>query len=364
MSMLSSFVDRVRGQGEAAITVPVLDGPLMPNRALDERTVPVFRAAGVDNLVCHGGNLLFSVGAELRQMAPGGAMELVQAYGGEITALAAGAGGTAVAVEGRGIVVHGGAHSRTTIDDLNRWGLQGLLKCVTAMAWLDRDTLAVAVGSSTRAPHEWRRDLLEGGRTGSVLRIDLNAVKGTVLARDLAWPSGAAASADGGVYVSETWRHRVLAIRPGGGIAVVQEDLPAYPHRIAPAGNGGYWLTFLSIRNQLVEFILREPEYRRRMMAEVPEAYWMAPALASGLSFKEPMQQNQLRQMGIMKPWAPTRSYGLVVRCDGDMRPAESFHSRSDGRMHGVTAACDLDGELYVCAKGAGAIVRVEGAAS
>lgn len=364
MSMLSTFVDRVRGQGDAAITVPVLDGPLMPNRALDERTVPVFRAAGVDNLVSNGSELLFSVGAELRRMAPGGAMALVQACGGEITALAAGAGGTAVAVEGGGVVVHGGAHGRTTIDDLGRWGLQGLLKCVTALAWLDRDTLAVAIGSSARAPHEWRRDLLESGRTGSVLRIELKAGKAMLLARELAWPSGLAACGDGGVYVSETWRHRVLAIRPGRGSAVVQDDLPAYPHRIAAASSGGYWLTFLSIRNQLVEFILREPAYRRRMIAEVPEAYWMAPALASGLSFQEPMQQNQLRQMGIMKPWAPTRSYGLVVRCDGDMRPVESFHSRSDGRIHGVTAACELEGELYVCARGAGAIVRLEGAGS
>lgn len=364
MSMLASFVDRMRGQGEAAITVPVLDGPLMPNRALDDRSTAVFRAAAVDNLIATGNGLMFSVGDELRQIPRSGAMQLVHTFGGEITALACCGTGNAmaVAVEDHGIVVHGGEHAGTTVDDLARWGLAGRLKCVTAMAWSYSDVLIVATGSSSRGPGEWRRDLLEGGCTGTVLRIDLKAGKATVLASGLAWPSGVAAKADGTVYLSETWKHRVLVIRPRGQNNIVQDDLPGYPHRIACATGGGYWLSFLSIRNQLVEFILREPEYRRRMVAEVPEPYWMAPALASGLSFKEPMQQNQLRQMGIMKPWAPTRSYGLVVRCDADMRPVESFHSRSDGRVHGVTAACDFDGDLYVCAKGAGAIVRLEGA--
>ena len=53
----------------------------------------------------------------------------------------------------------------------------------------------------------------------------------------------------------------------------------------------------------------------------------LAPALASGLSFKEPMQGSQLKQMGILKPWSATRSYGLVLRCDERMQPVERSSS-------------------------------------
>ena len=35
-------------------------------------------------------------------------------------------------------------------------------------------------------------------------------------------------------------------------------------------------------RSQLVEFVLREPAYRQRMMAEVTAAFWVAPTLRSG----------------------------------------------------------------------------------
>lgn len=35
MTAIRRFIDRRLGRGEAAITVPILDGPLMPNTALD-----------------------------------------------------------------------------------------------------------------------------------------------------------------------------------------------------------------------------------------------------------------------------------------------------------------------------------------
>ena len=63
--------------------------------------------------------------------------------------------------------------------------------------------------------------------------------------------------------------------------------------------------------------------------------FWMAPALASLGKFEEPLQGSGLKQMGILKPWAATRSYGLVVRCDDDMQPMFSYHSRADGTIHG-----------------------------
>jgi hypothetical protein len=135
--------------------------------------------------------------------------------------------------------------------------------------------------------------------------------------------------------------------------------LPGYPSRIVQAADGGFWLCVFAPRNQLVEFILKEPRYRWRMLAEVPEEDWMAPALASGTGINEPLQWSAIIQMGMMKPWAAGRSYGLLAYLDADFRPRRSYHSRADGVVHGVTAAAEFNGSLLACAKGAGKIVRL-----
>ena len=58
--------------------------------------------------------------------------------------------------------------------------------------------------------------------------------------------------------------------------------------------------------------------------------------------------------MGILKPWAPPRSYGLVIRLDADGQPLYSLHSRVDGDNHGVVAAVECDGALVRARQGAG----------
>ena len=103
-------------------------------------------------------------------------------------------------------------------------------------------------------------------------------------------------------------------------------DLPAYPGRIAPAADG-YWLALFAPRSQLVEFVLREPAYRKRMMAEVPQPFWVAPKLRSGRSFYESLQGGGVKHLGLLKPWAPTMSAGLCVKLDrgvpAALQPAE-----------------------------------------
>lgn len=365
MGLLTTFVDRFRGQGEAAITVPVLDGPLMPNRALDERLTPVVREAEVDNLVDSGAGLLYSRGCELRRIDEARTCTTMHRFESEITAVSAERGAIAVGLAGSGLRVMSGRHAGARVVELEALGVSGTLNCVTALAWIDEDELVVANGSAQHTCAQWRWDLLTRGASGCIVRINLATRRASLLASRLAWPWGVVMGSQGRFFFSESWRHRIVSGSLDGAATtqVLQEDLPAYPARMSRASGGGFWLTCVSIRNQLVEFILREPEYCQRMMNEVPEPYWMAPSLVSGLSFKEPMQQNQLRQMGIMKPWAPTRSYGLVIRCDESMRPTESFHSRADGHVHGVTAACDVQGELFVCARGAGLIGRMKAAA-
>jgi len=132
-----------------------------------------------------------------------------------------------------------------------------------------------------------------------------------------------------------------------------------YPSRLAPSSGGGYWLTAFIARSLLVEFVMREAAYRKRMMAEIDPEYWIVPRLRSGLSFKEPLQGAHIRTMGVIKPWAPPRSYGIVIRLDANGAPLYSLHSRVGGINHGVVSAVECNGELIVIAKGPGRILRL-----
>ena len=128
---------------------------------------------------------------------------------------------------------------------------------------------------------------------------------------------------------------------------------------LSKAASGGFWLTAFAARTQLVEFVLRENAYRRRMMAEIDPEYWIAPKLKSGQSFLEPMQGAHIKTMGVIKPWAPPRSYGLVIRLNASGVPLYALHSRVDGVNHGVVAAVEMDGALFALAKGPGRLLRV-----
>ncbi len=357
------FVDRLLGRGGAAVTVPVMDGPFLPNQKLEQAEL-VCRAPGADNLMVVDGQILATSADRLvRLTGPGSGenFEVVAQFARPIASAAARGEAVALGLDGAGVLIRGGTFDGLAIGNTG----PDVLGAPTSLAWLDDSTLVVCNGSARLQAHEWRRDLMELGASGSVWKIDLRTAALARIADGLAWPAGVAATAQGGLYVAESWRHRILSMDAAGrGVAPALSNLPAYPARIAPAKDGGYWLSFLSVRNQLVEFILQEDGYRKRMVAEVPEPFWMAPALGSGNSFKEPMQGSQLKQMGILKPYAASRSYGLVAFCNSEMTPLGAFHSRADGQRHGAVSTCETDEALYVASRGAGAVVRISGAVS
>jgi hypothetical protein len=71
------------------------------------------------------------------------------------------------------------------------------------------------------------------------------------------------------------------------------------------------------------------------------------------------MQGAQLKMMGIVKPWAPPHSYGLVIRLDAQGHVRYGLHSRFDGKHHGVVAAVQCDDDLFVLAKGCRRVLRL-----
>lgn len=264
-------------------------------------------------------------------------------------------GGLALAVAGREVRIVGGGHDGRVFTSAGARALNA----VNALAFGADGRLLASDGSTTQPPERWKHDLMELGRSGRLLELDLATGQGRELVGGLGYAFGTCATADGH-WVCESWRHRVLRLPVAGGAPVpVIDNLPGYPSRIVRASGGGYWLTCFALRTQLVEFVLREPTFRKRMLKEIDPAYWIAPALNSGNTFLEPMQGAHLKMMGVVKPWAPPRSYGLVIRLDDEGLIRYSLHSRFDGQHHGVVAAVECTGHLYLLAQGPKRLLRL-----
>ena len=353
-----NIVDRIMGgRGEHSITVPVMDGALKPNDYLDR--MPILAALQApDNLVSDGETAYLSSGPSLYRLGGDGTLTLLGRETADITFLALSATGIlAIGLNSGGVRIMGGTR------DGKSFGTDGpgRINAPTAAIFVDDNTLIVCNGSATNPASEWRGDLLDLGRSGSVVKVDLATGALSRIADRLAWPSGICLADGREVVLSEAWRHRLLRLRLDGGASTpVLADLPAYPGRLAAAEDGGYWLTLFAVRSQLQEFVLREPRYRREMMTTVEPAYWIAPSLSSGKSFKEPLQAGGVIRLGIHKPWAPTRSYGLVARLDEQFQPAWSAHSRANGTRHGITSIAELDGRAIATVRGNDELVAID----
>ena len=354
-----SFMERIAnlfGRGEDdTLRVPAMDGVLKPNNLLDAAD-RLLDLPAIDNLaiasgklLCSSGDTVFVIDAVSREAVP------LHRFGGAVTMIAASpTGRIAVCIEGRGIEtgsLDGDWRSADLPPDCR--------SCVTAGVFRDEDTLVLTVGSRKHPWSEWKRDLMSHGTSGRVLEFGIATGKTSVLADGLAFPYGIVLTARGPV-VSESWRHRLIWLRSDTPPAVVMDDLPAYPARLSPASAGGFWLALFAPRRQLTELVLREDDYRSEMMATIPPEAWIGPDFADGGSLSQPLQSGAVRQMGVLKPWAPSRSYGMVVRLDHDMAPVASFHSRADGRIHGIASVAEVEGKLYAAARGPGTLIAFD----
>jgi hypothetical protein len=352
IASIREFVNGFLGRGEATITVPSFDGALKPNQALGAAET-LLQCEAPEDIAVDGNSLLVADGPRLLRLT-GPSATTVRTFERPISALAMLPGGRLAAALG-GTEVR--IYDEISAENPARV-FRDELHAVNALAPAPDGSLIATDGSSVRGVDDWAWDLMELGQTGRVFRLDPNTGAVTRLARGLGYAFGAAASG-GDVLVSESWRHRLISISPDGRSRVVLGRLPVYPSRMSPAADGGFWLTAFTARTQLVEFVLREPAYRRRMLAEIDPEYWVVPRLRSGNTFKEPLQGAHIKTMGVMKPWAPPRSYGLVIRLGADGAPQYSLHSRVDGVNHGIVSAIEFGGHLVMVAKGPRRILRL-----
>jgi hypothetical protein len=122
---------------------------------------------------------------------------------------------------------------------------------------------------------------------------------------------------------------------------MVIRNMPGYPSRLAGAAGGGFWLSLFGVRTHLVEFVLREDDFRNEMMRTVPPAYWIAPIISSTRDCLEPLQLGGLRgarHREAVGAAALLRAAGAARR---RRRGVETLHSRVGGKNHGITSAIE-----------------------
>lgn len=340
-----------RGFGDYAFSVPPLDGAFLPNTVLDEAPVSI-EHPNADNIVSCNGALYFTCDTTIYRVAESG-LETIDKGPAPITAMASTSkGDLIVAYEGGAIYVLSLAGERRAID------VPLKNSDATALLELRNGAIAVAFGATGRRAREWQHDLMLRGKTGSIWIIDQSGAV-QKLAHQLAWPAGMVEEKTGDLLVTTAWDHSLARVDLTGKVTKVLNNLPAYPSKLISSEDGGYWLSFISIRNQLVEFVLRERKYVKRMMAEIDPEFWVCPALVPPRSPEAVMQAGAERHHGEMKPWAPSLSYGLVAKLSEDILPQLSWHSRADGSRHGITSIALSNGKLFATSRCAGGIIEI-----
>ncbi|MCB1444292.1 MAG: hypothetical protein KDJ87_00445 [Rhizobiaceae bacterium] len=347
LDFVSQTIGGLFGRRGSSLSVPILDGAFKPNNLLEDAEILLERAGLEDMALAPDGGLLVAAGNEVLAIE-GCEARVVDRHDGAITGLTVLGDGRRVVALGDRIVVEGLA-----VPIAEAAGRR--FKAVTALAPAADGRILVCDASARYDGAQWQYDLMTKGRSGRLLALDPAGGKAELLQNDLAWAFGAMAARDG-VLVSESWRHRLRLAGRGDATA----ELPGYPARMTPTADGGFWLSLFSGRAQIVEFLLQENAFRREMMETIDPKYWISPAFSSGEDFLEPLQSGGVKHMGILKPWAPPRSYGLAVRCDANRNPLMSVHSRVGGRNHGIVTTLERGNEVLALSKGAGRLLRMD----
>lgn len=350
MNIFQELWSRFRGSGHAAVTVPSMDGVLRPNNALEEASKGL-ELSDPANLVADGERMWLSSGHDLCRLATDAkTVEVVATFPSPISCLVLlRDGGLAIGLQSGRLVFWGYQLAGTEMEHVGGRSL----RCITAGAIAPDGALVLCLGSQECGPEAWKTDLMSNHASGSIWRLDLETGDTQCLADDLAYPLGVVCLEDGSIVFSESWRHRIVVLKPDGEQEYIITDLPGYPGEMQrDPDTGDIWMSVFAPRNQLVEFVLRDGDFCAEMIASIDPKYWIAPSYYPANSYRVPLQGGALKQLGELKAWAPSWSYGFVVKLNSDLQPVNSFHSRANGRRHGIVSCLRANNRLYVASQG------------
>jgi sugar lactone lactonase YvrE len=363
MSLIGDIIDRVLSPNREIHVIPVLDGAFSPNQRLDQARQlgdqierPDDIALGRDGAlyVSTGNSILRCTGNDFNTRTVFATLDgpvggLVCTPDGRLLACVSGVGLVSLSPAGE---VNG---------KLESVGGEKI-SCPLSAAVAPDGTIYLTDGSRNNRPELWLTDLMQNrAPSGRLIACSSTLDNARVRADKLAWPLGVVVSGDGKeVWVAESWAHRLTAFsRAGDAKRVIVKNYSGYPARLALSANGEVWMAFLALRTQLTEFVLRERAFCEEMMRTVPVELWIGPALDGRLNPREPTQIGRIKKLGIQKPWAPPRSYGLVARLDAGAMAVKTLHSRVDGRVHGVTAVRPIGSSVLAVSRGRNCLVEL-----
>jgi Strictosidine synthase len=340
--------------------IPSMDGAFSPNDRLEHATPIGEPLPGADAVAeAPDGAVCVSADGKIWRLGGAGYRErsVFAEFDCQVGALAFHPDGRLLACTERGLVAIDGAGRRSVLSEAEGEALN----CLTAVAVVSDGTIFLSDGSTLHPAADWCVDLMEHNARGRIVSCGPGLDNVRVLLRGLSYPGGVAAAPDGCLWFTESFGHCLRRARissPGiGAPEMVIRNMPGYPSRLAPAAAGGFWLSLFGVRTHLVEFVLREDDFRYEMMRTVPRPYWIAPIISSARDCLEPLQLGGLRALGIEKPWAPPRSYGLLARLDADGEVVETLHSRVGGKNHGITSAIETAQGVVIVSKGSGRVL-------
>jgi hypothetical protein len=329
-------------------SVPTLDGGFAPNEELEALPTLAPLEGPRDVLAVDDHRAAVSAGRALYLVdVRDGGLRPLAALDGEVTGLALRGREVLACVQGAGLFCHDldGGTTRAVVT-----AADGPLTNLSSVAVVG-ERVFVARPSDRYSTAEWPHDLMRKRATGSVYELGVDGRLTRVL-DGLGWVGGLAAH-QGSLLVSESWAHRVIRLDPGTGRTTpFQRRLPGYPARLAASAEGGVLIALFALRTQLVEFVLREDEFRTAMIEQIPVEDWIRPAHRSTTSVRQPFQFGSVVHLSEVKPWSPPRSYGLVAELGPEGEVRHSMHSRNGGTKHGVTALAQVGSALVIACHG------------
>jgi ribose transport system permease protein len=134
-------------------------------------------------------------------------------------------------------------------------------------------------------------DIMEGRPNGRLVVYDPATKKTWTEINHFYFPNGICVSHDGkSVLIASTSLCQVfrywLEGPQKGKLEVLLEHLPGNCDNINRASDGNYWLALVGIRTPIFDLAMTKPDFRLRMVKQVPVDEWLAPGLNHGCVLK------------------------------------------------------------------------------
>ena len=327
-----------------------LEGVLGPNSLLDEApSLPIERPGAL--AIAADGRLLISTGSSLLSLGGWGEKpQQLFSVSRRVTALAASADGKiAIGVE------TGEVHVYDRGQDQPAWTVpasSGNRPAVDCM-FLNEDELAVVRSGYASVQEALARSPWETAQTGTVTGHLRNGTT-RVIAGGLSCPMGICRDECGDLIITEMDAARVI----DSSGRVRGTGFPAYLGRIRKTQQG-YLLACLSRRDPLIEFLRTERDFVEDMKKTIDPRHWISPRTTPEFSHDFPIELGATRLFGEIKPWAPSFSYGLLIKLDKELMPGGSAQSRANGRRHAVSDAIVWNGDVIAVSQASGEILNL-----